>query len=39
MHSQPPNPPSPPYQGGNPCQGDFGNFATVRVIGNVYLFL
>ena len=36
MHSQPPkspNPPSPPYQGGNLCQGDLGNFTQVGVIG------
>ena len=36
MHSQPPkspNPPSPPYQGGNRYQGDFANFTKVGVIG------
>ena len=36
MHNQPPkspNPPSPPYQGGNRYQGDLENFATVGVIG------
>ena len=40
MHSQPPkspNPPSPPYQGGNRYQGDFGNFARVGVIGRCLL--
>ena len=40
MQNQPPkspNPPSPPYQGGNRYQGDFGNFDRVGVIGKCLL--
>ena len=39
MHSQPPKSPNPlaPLSGGNLCQGDFGHFAGIEVIGEYLL--